>query len=744
VNLTTVTVTGQINKPDGTPASHATLRFALNALGIVDLSLVLPRYADAVCDVNGAFTAQVVPSPAGTYYDATIGWSGAIPVRVRVVVPETNCNFSQILQDLPAATIDAAQRALLDLQAAQAIIYDRFDAATAAALAASNDATASGDSATASDLSASAALSSKDAAALSAGAALNSQNEAGAIKTDIQTNWGDKLASAAASANESAESAEASAASAALALSDGAAQVDLATTAKLAAEDARDVAVNALPKIRMSLANRISSAVISDVRMVPFEIERATIINRINGYCEVTDATGKLVEVGIYNAAYTKLSSSEVREIPSVGVFQFAIPETTLDSGSYYFGICTNSTTAQFSVNSYAGGISATAEFPAPAVAAAPTPTAVAICATLLEKDLPVTQGLFSHATSVVRAYGIDPANSQPYGWNTSTGRIAKSVNSGATWIDLMPLPSTGATTMLDLMVSDGKIYVFTSGCTLYESSDLTSSATWTDISCPTTTGLRHPTALGRPYGMAAWQGNIFIGEYSATGGEFAPDGPRILRFNLTTRIWSLSKEFSAARHVHSFFTPGSSVLWVSLGDANYGIDVGVHRLTPSNIGIGSGGNDSWTRWTSNATPKTDHYPVDFLTLDNQNTFNGETSAIGIYGTSDRPGKHLLYAKQSGVPGLFNLSAQAFRRPDGPSGETVRSLVYDPVNKNLYYWTAETTEQALYIVPPPYTQAIKLMNYPASPKLYLSRAIYSNGYIMIFDQRFSVEKFVGQ
>jgi hypothetical protein len=122
MNLTTVTVTGQINKPDGTPASHAALRFALNALGIVDLSLVLPRYADAVCDVNGAFTAQVVPSPAGTYYDTTIGWSGAIPVRVRVVVPETNCNFSQILQDLPAATIDAAQRALLDLQAAQAFI----------------------------------------------------------------------------------------------------------------------------------------------------------------------------------------------------------------------------------------------------------------------------------------------------------------------------------------------------------------------------------------------------------------------------------------------------------------------------------------------------------------------------------------------------------------------------------------------------------------------------------------------
>ena len=120
MNLATVTVSGQINQPGGAPAAHASVRFALSALGIDGLALVVPRYTDAVCDAQGTFAAQVVPSPAGTYYDVRIGWDDALLVRVRVVVPASDCQFAQILQTLPRPSMDAAERALLDLQAAQA------------------------------------------------------------------------------------------------------------------------------------------------------------------------------------------------------------------------------------------------------------------------------------------------------------------------------------------------------------------------------------------------------------------------------------------------------------------------------------------------------------------------------------------------------------------------------------------------------------------------------------------------
>jgi len=121
MNLITVTVSGQINQPGGAPAAYASVRFALSAPGVDGLALVVPRYADAVCDVQGAFAAQVVPSPAGTYYDVRIGLDDVLLVRVRVVVPASDCQFAQIMQTLPHPSIDAAQRALLDLQAAQAL-----------------------------------------------------------------------------------------------------------------------------------------------------------------------------------------------------------------------------------------------------------------------------------------------------------------------------------------------------------------------------------------------------------------------------------------------------------------------------------------------------------------------------------------------------------------------------------------------------------------------------------------------
>ena len=73
----------------------------------------------------------------------------------------------------------------------------------------------------------------------------------------------------------------------------------------------------------------------------------------------------------------------------------------------------------------------------------------------------------------------------------------------------------------------------------------------------------------------------------------------------------------------------------------------------------------------------------------------------------------------------------------------MRSMIFDAYN-NLYYWTAETTEQALYVSPPPYTQAVKLRDFPVSPTLVLNRAVLSGDYVMMFNQRFHIEKFAGQ
>lgn len=498
---------------------------------------------------------------------------------------------------------------------------------------------------------------------------------------------------------------------------------------------------------RKILATRISDATISGVRLVPFEMESQDTINRITGYVGVADTTGKLVEIGIYDVNFNKLVSSEVREIPDAGDFSFSIPETVLVRGRYYFGICTNSTTAQFGVNPYQGALTCTAAFPTPTVAASPTSTAVAPVATILGKDLPVTQGLFSYATGNVRVYGIDvTGGNQPWGLDTTTFKFVKSIDNGNTWQQMMSQPPNAAqegSTLQDMIITGGQLYVFTNKCTLWVSSDLTATATWTNISCPTTTGLRHAQAVGRPYGIAAFNGYIYIGEYSQAPNEFAPDGPRILRYNIAAGTWALSKEFAGARHVHSFYTPGSAVMYVSLGDANYGADVGIHRITPSQIGTGTGGADAYTKWTNISPPFTSHYPVDLIVRASPATYNGRTAPAGLYCASDRPGKHILFCKTTGVAGNFNMNAQIFERAGGPSTETVRSVIFDAYN-NLYYWTSETTEQALYVSPPPYTQTIKLMSFPASPTLFLSRSVLSGDYIMMFNQRFHIEKFIGQ
>ena len=120
--ITTVLVSGQLHNPDGSAAAHADVRFTLSGLGVVGLSLLVPRFANTSSDANGAFALQVVPSPPGTYYTVRAGWAGALLFNVRAVVPASACQLTQIMQTAPYPAIGASQQALLDLQAAQAEI----------------------------------------------------------------------------------------------------------------------------------------------------------------------------------------------------------------------------------------------------------------------------------------------------------------------------------------------------------------------------------------------------------------------------------------------------------------------------------------------------------------------------------------------------------------------------------------------------------------------------------------------
>lgn len=509
--------------------------------------------------------------------------------------------------------------------------------------------------------------------------------------------------------------------------------------------------LNRAPGGQIRTSEATASATLANVKLVPFTIERNTVVNRVDITITTAATNATLFEIGLFSESYSKLASSGPREATPAGRRTIALPETTLTPGRYFFAITTNSATLAVAVNDYSGGYTATAAFPLPASAASPTLAAQAPSVTIKEKALPPVQNLFSLETGRnVRVYGVDETTRQPWGLNTTTFKMAVSVDSGATFTDKMSVPPGALTTgggICDLIVHGSKLYVLTNALTLHMSSDLTATATWTDITCP----LKSANAKGRPYGMAVLSGYLFIGEYTqspnevrTTGQTPGPDptrGPRIFRYDITGGTWSISKEFLEARHIHSFYAEGSVALWVSLGDAGWGSEIGLYRLTPSGIGTGSGGTDSWLKWTTPASPRTDHYPVDFLIAGDAN-FNGEQWKSKFLLTSDRPGYHLLEAARLGtVAGSVNIGAQLFTRPGAPSGETVRSLVLDTDTKNAFYWTAETSEPGIYVSPPPYTQAVKLADY-SDPNLF--RAVYSGGYVMLFNSRFRVEKFVGQ
>jgi len=481
-------------------------------------------------------------------------------------------------------------------------------------------------------------------------------------------------------------------------------------------------------------AYRDTDIAIAATSLAPFYVTEVTTLNRVAGNIGTTQAT-KLVEIGIYSENLTKLASTERQEVPEAGAFEFSHPEITLTPGKYYYAVSCNGTTATFGHALKHGGLTATLSLPL-ATLASVVPATSFPALTGYAVETPTISNFADISVPGVRVYGKDNSNSQPYGWNTITGKLCYSTNSGASFIDLMSVPPVGSGhTIYDIILYNSQLYVLADNLKVYQSSDLTASATWTDISCPTTAGLRRATAVARPYGFAIFNDYLVLGEYSNTGADLQndpsdPAPPRILKYGpiATSPTWAVTKQMANARHIHSLFTENSSKLWASVGDATYGADVGIWRCTSITA-------DTWAKWTSNASPYTDHYPVDFIEIN-----PGVGAPTGLYCTSDRPGKHLLYSKVTGTAGSFNLSARAWRK-NSDTSETVRSMVLDTKTKNIYYFTAETSDPALYVSPAPYNQSYRLASVSTA---LMARSVISGSYLLMFDKRFSLAKFPWQ
>ena len=284
----------------------------------------------------------------------------------------------------------------------------------------------------------------------------------------------------------------------------------------------------------------------------------------------------------------------------------------------------------------------------------------------------------------------------------------------------------------------------------LYRVSTLAMSGTWTEITSPN----KHAAATGRPYGLgymtfaAGGTDYLFCCEYTSTQGDIngLSDGrwPAVHRYNLATNTWVVSGYFPQTKHIHSLLVWLNNALYVSTGDAllpdnvTPGTGVGIYRLVASGVGVANGGAaDTWVRVTGSlAQGYNANYCVDMLRL-----LAAFGRQAGIYGASDRPGKHLMHVKQAGTLGKFNLNSRLFQQ-NGLAGETVRSIVEDPATGNIYYFTSETADYALYVSPPPYTQTFKLYSFGGA--ISIMRSVISNGKLLCHQHVFDLIKFEGQ
>jgi hypothetical protein len=477
--------------------------------------------------------------------------------------------------------------------------------------------------------------------------------------------------------------------------------------------------------------------VINDIRLAPFVVSETITLNRVSGYIGTTQAS-KLIEIAIFDNTMNMLVTTEQREVPIAGPFEFSHVPTTLDPGTYYYAVSCNGTTATMTFVQGYGGFFRTSIMPMNTLITSITPTSShpKLVGHAVNLDTPYNFAPVDFTgISVVGAALSGYTSSKAYGLRASNSKITVSTD-GDTWTDLMTAPALSVYVISDLLEYNNQLYLLRSDTSIYRSSDLTSSATWTDITCPIQTGLKRSLATTRPYGIALFQDYLVWGEYSAaadlTTDPADPAPPRIFKYGPLsgTPTWTLSKQMTGARHIHSFFSDQTVKLWASVGDNGYGADVGLWRCTAI-------ATDTWARWTNNATPYAYNYPVDIIEL---NPAKG--APTGVYGCGDKRGKHLMMSQVSGNPNGFNMNTQLWGHPE--TGETVRSLVYNPLDTNLYYFVTEAPAPApgLYVTPAPYTQAYKLLE--TADITYLGRSVVTPKYIFMRARKWLLAKFPWQ
>lgn len=469
---------------------------------------------------------------------------------------------------------------------------------------------------------------------------------------------------------------------------------------------------------------------------VPFRVSGSVAVNRVSGTVAVKQS-GALMEIAIYDAAKNRVTTTEQREVPEVGVFEFAMKSATLAAGDYIAVLYCNHATPTFGVESRYGAFSATGSMPLAAtlagVAVAKTAPALSFFAAdeaeVVNFDGVLSTNIFVFGGSSTKAWGI---------WALNNTKFAYTTDGGSTVTSAMTKPpaAVGASTR-EILEYGGKLYVVYNNHQVFVSSDTTSAATWTEVTCPATTGLRHSVAKVFPYGATIFNDYLFVGEYTYAPNETGtdptdPSGPRILKYGPLSgaATWSKSGEFSGARHIHSFYSIDGVELLAVLGDAGWGNDIGLKQLVTG--GLNPTGTDTWTQLTKSTTPNTNHYACNVVKTANA------AVAGGIYGSSDRPGIQLIYAKALGTPGAFNADAQIFQPSGYVSTETQMSLTFDVSGTgNLIWFSQETTDPAIYMSPRPYTQSYRVAPFNGP---FLGRAIVQNGYVLIHGYRFKVPK----
>ena len=417
---------------------------------------------------------------------------------------------------------------------------------------------------------------------------------------------------------------------------------------------------------------------------------------------------GKIFQFGIYNYLGQLITSTGIQELSYSGVQFFPLEEIVLQPGKYSIGFTTNSS-VPFAFDSEIRSEYSRACQTLPVTKPLSRETNGFPQFTLIKNDQDNHVLSLDEFTEKNYVCVLGQNGNQIWGWNTSTGRMCFSEDEGGSWTDAM-LQADKHWGPADLVCEGSHLYILMYDFTLLKTSSLSADAEWTEINPPESS----EGALGRPYNLNIWNGYLYVGEYS--GNTQLSGGPKIHRMNLSTGEWKVSKQFPKCRHIHAIQSSDENIQYAVIGDAGYGIDVGIHRLERIDLE-----NDGWQKETSNEKIP---YPVNIAFLPDGS----------LLGSGDAPPTHILKKNAIGKIGQFILNPLCFKLSTSDRTETTRSIAIDR-NRTAYYFTRETSDPALYVSFPPYYYRYRAHGISSQ---IIGRTIVSGDYVMNYDKRWRI------